>query len=143
MHSSCASSSMATGSAAPHQLCGRLLSSAYGEDPMRRREFIAIISNAAIAWPFAARAQHPERMRRNAFLHSLAENDPEVQDRNTAFRQGLEILGWTENRNIRIEYRFAGGDLARIQAYTAELVSSAPDIIVATSTPVLAALKQA
>jgi len=110
---------------------------------MRRREFIAIIRNAAIAWPLAARAQHPEQMRRIAFLHATAENDPEVQDRITAFRQGLEMLGWTENRNIRIEYRFAVGDLARIQAHTAELVSSAPEIIVATSTPVLAALKQA
>jgi putative tryptophan/tyrosine transport system substrate-binding protein len=57
--------------------------------------------------------------------------------------QGLEMLGWTENRNIQIKHRFAGGDFARIQAYTTELVNSAPDIIIASSTPVLAALKQA
>jgi putative tryptophan/tyrosine transport system substrate-binding protein len=66
-----------------------------------------------------------------------------VQARVTAFRQGLEALGWTENRNVQVEHRFSGGDLSRMQAYAAELVSSAPDLIVCSSTPVLAALKQA
>jgi putative tryptophan/tyrosine transport system substrate-binding protein len=85
-----------------------------------------------------------ERVRRIVFLHALAENDPEVQTRVAAFRQGLETLGWTETRNIQIGHRFFGGDFAQIQAYTAELVvSSAPDLIVCSSTPVLAALKQA
>jgi len=110
---------------------------------MRRREFIGFLGGAAIAWSPAARAQHPERTRRIVFLHALAENDPEVRARVKAFRQGLEALGWTENRNIQIEHRFSGGDLAQIQAHTAELVSSAPDLIVASSTPVIAALKQA
>jgi putative ABC transport system substrate-binding protein len=110
---------------------------------MRRREFIGFLGGAAIAWSPAARAQHPEQTRRIVFLHALAENDPEVRARVKAFRQGLETLGWTENRNIQIEHRFSGGDLAQIQAYTAELVSSAPDLIVASSTPVIAALKQA
>jgi putative ABC transport system substrate-binding protein len=110
---------------------------------MRRREFISLIGWAAIAWSSAAFAQQPERTRRIAFLHALAKNDPEVQARIAAFRQGLETLGWTKNRNIQIEHRFSGGDLAQIQAYTAELVSSAPDLIAASSTPVLAALKQA
>jgi putative tryptophan/tyrosine transport system substrate-binding protein len=82
-------------------------------------------------------------VRRIVFLHSLAENDPEVQGRIAAFRQGLEALGWTEKRNVQIEHRFSRGDIARIQAYTAELVSSAPDLIIATSSPVTAALKQA
>jgi putative ABC transport system substrate-binding protein len=82
-------------------------------------------------------------MRRIVFLHALAENDPEVQARIEAFRQGLETLGWVQNRNIQIEHRFSAGDFARIQAYTAELVSSAPDVIVGSSTPVIAALKQA
>jgi putative tryptophan/tyrosine transport system substrate-binding protein len=110
---------------------------------VKRREFITLIGGATVTWPLATRAQHPERTRRIVFLHPLAENDPEVQARIAAFRQGLETLGWTENRNIQIEHRFSDGDLARIQAYTAELVSSSPDLIVASSTPVIAALKQA
>jgi putative tryptophan/tyrosine transport system substrate-binding protein len=106
-----------------------------------RRKFLATLGGAA-AWPLAARAQ-PDGMRRIVLLHSLAENDPEVQARIAAFRRGLETLKWTENRNVQIEHRFSGGDIARIQAYTAELVSSAPDLIIATSSPVTAALKQA
>jgi putative tryptophan/tyrosine transport system substrate-binding protein len=107
-----------------------------------RRKFLATLGGAAAAWPLAARAQ-PDGMRRIVLLHSLAENDPEVQARIAAFRRGLETLKWTENRNVQIEHRFSGGDIARIQAYTAELVSSAPDLIIATSSPVTAALKQA
>jgi len=109
---------------------------------MRRREFITLFGGAA-AWPLVARAQQAERMRRIVFLHSLAGNDPEVQIRIAAFLQGLEALGWTENRNIQVEHRFSDGDLARMEAYTAELVSSAPDLIVASGSAVLAALKQA
>jgi ABC-type uncharacterized transport system substrate-binding protein len=107
-----------------------------------RRDFVTLLGGAA-ACPLAAHAQQPERMRRIVLLHGLAENDPEVQARIAAFRRGLETLGWTENRNVQIEHRFSGGDITRIQAYTAELVSSAPDLIVATSSPVTAALKQA
>jgi putative tryptophan/tyrosine transport system substrate-binding protein len=112
---------------------------------IRRREFIATLGGAVAAWPFGVRAQaqHGERLRRVVFLHSLAENDPEVQIRIAAFREGIEALGWTENRNIQVEHRFSGGDFARMQVYTTELVSSAPDLIVASSSPVLAALKQA
>ena len=82
-------------------------------------------------------------MRRVVFLHALAEHDPEVQARIAAFRQGLETFGWMENRNIQIEHRYSAGDLAQMQAHTADLVSSAPDVIVASSTPVIAALKYA
>ena len=109
---------------------------------IRRRELIAALGSAA-TWPLTARAQQTERMRRIVFLHSLAENDPEVRIRIAAFLQGLEALGWTENRNIQVEHRFSDGDLARMEAYTAELVSSAPDLIVASGSAVLAALKQA
>ena len=109
---------------------------------MGRRELLAALGGAAVAWPLATRAQQPDRMRRIVFMHALAENDPEEQGRVAAFRQGLETLGWTENRNIQIEHRYFGGDFTRIQAHTAELVSSTPDLIVATSTPVLMALKQ-
>ncbi len=109
---------------------------------MKRREFIALLGGAAV-WPLAAHGQQKEHVRRIGFLLGLAENDPEGLARITAFHQGLEALGWTETRNIRIDYRFAGGDPERVRAYVAELVASAPDLIVAHSTPVVVALKQA
>src|SRR5262249_23890758 len=89
------------------------------------------------------RAQQPEGMRRIAFLHSFAQSDPELLARIPAFRQGLEALGWIENRNIKLEHRYAAGDMDRIQTYTTEVVRSAPDVIVCSSTPIVAALKQA
>jgi ABC-type uncharacterized transport system substrate-binding protein len=110
---------------------------------MRRREFITLLGGAAAAWPIAARAQQGDRMRRVTFLHPYAENDPEVRARVVAFRQGLEALGWTENRNIRIEHLYSGGDLDKIQAYAKELVRAAPDVIAGSGTPITAALKQA
>ena len=112
-------------------------------DRMRRREFIGLLGGAVGLWPLGARAQRAELVRRIGFLLGLAESDPEGQARITAFRQGLEALGWTEARNIRIDYRFADGDPERARAYVAELVVSAPDLIVAHSTPLAAALKQA
>src|SRR5262245_48089786 len=85
-----------------------------------------------------------DRMRRIGFIQVVAENDPEAQSRITAFQQGLAALDWVEGRNIRIIYRFAtAGDAARIQTNVAELVDSAPDLIVASGTPVIAALKRA
>jgi putative ABC transport system substrate-binding protein len=109
---------------------------------MRRRDFITLLGGAA-AWPLVARAQQSERVRRVAFLHGLPEGDPEARARVTAFRQELETLGWKEGRNIEIVHRFSGADVARIQAYVTELVSATPDLIVASSTPVITALKQA
>jgi ABC-type uncharacterized transport system substrate-binding protein len=109
---------------------------------MRRREFLGALGGAAV-WPVVARGQQRERMRRVVFLHGLAEHDQEAQARVAAFREGLETLGWIENRNIKIEHLFAGGDIAQIQAHVAELVGSAPDVIAAGGTPVVAALKQA
>src|SRR6516225_5545206 len=109
---------------------------------MRRRDFIKGIFVGA-AWPLAAQAQQAERMRRVAFLHPFTENDPEVLARVVAFQQGLEALGWIENRNIQIEHRYCGADLGRIQTYATELVRSAPDLIVGSGTPITAALKQA
>ena len=110
---------------------------------MRRRQFITLLGGAAATWPLAALAQKAAGVRRVAFLHPYVENDPEVLARVYAFREGLEVLGWTENRNIRIEHRYSGGDLARIRAYAQELVRSAPDLIVGSGTPITAALKQA
>ena len=110
---------------------------------IRRRKFLAtLLGGAAAAWPLMVRAQG-ERLRRVAFLHPYAENDPEVRARVAAFRRGLEALGWIENRNIRIEHLYSGGDLGQIQTYATELVRSVPDLIVGSGTPVIAALKQA
>ena len=108
---------------------------------IRRREFIFALGSAVLA-PVAG-AQQGKRLHRVAFLHPYAENDPEVLVRMVAFRQGLEALGWKESRNIRIEHHYCGGDLGKIQAYTTEAVRSAPDLIAASSVPIVAALKQA
>jgi putative ABC transport system substrate-binding protein len=108
---------------------------------MRRREFIALLGSAAAAWPRAAWAQQPERMRRIGMLQPLAVNDPEAQLRVSTFRQRLEELGWTDGYNVRIDYRWASGDAARIRALAAELVSLKPDAILGASTPVVTALR--
>ena len=113
---------------------------------MRRREVITLLGGTAVAsyasWPLAGVHAQQDRVSYVAFVHSLLENDPEVQARVAAFGQGIAALGWT-NRNIRVEHRFAGGDFARIQAYVADTVSAKPDVIVASSTPIVLALKQA
>ena len=76
---------------------------------MRRREFITLLGGAAAAWPLAARAQQSERMRRIGVLAGLAADDPEGQARLAAFLQGLQQLGWTDGRNVRIDYSLGRG----------------------------------
>src|SRR5260370_5778282 len=97
--------------------------------PMRRREFIALLGGAAAAWPRAARAQQPKRMRRVGALMAYAADDPQVQERNAAFLQGLQQLGWTVGQNLQIDYRWAGGNEDDTRKYAAELVALAPDVI--------------
>ena len=109
---------------------------------MRRREFVSLLGGAAAAWPLMARAQQGGRMRRVGVLQATAENDQETQARTKAFRKELAALGWTEDRDILIDYRYAAGDAARIKAYAAEIVSAGPDLILAMSSPVVAALRQ-
>jgi putative ABC transport system substrate-binding protein len=104
---------------------------------------LSLLGGAAVSWPVGARAQQATGVRRVAFLHPYAENDPEVLARVIAFREGFDALGWTENRNIRIEHRYSGGDLGRIRAYATELVRSAPDLVVGSGTPITAALTKA
>jgi putative ABC transport system substrate-binding protein len=108
---------------------------------IRRREFITLLGGAA-AWPLAARAQQSERMRRIGVLMGIAD-DREGQARVTVLKQGLQELGWADGRNIQIETRFSGGDVGRIRAHAAELVALAPDVIVANTTPVTRAVRQA
>jgi ABC-type uncharacterized transport system substrate-binding protein len=107
---------------------------------MKRREFITLLGGAA-AWPVAARAQQPDRVRRIGVLMPLAADDPEARARIAAFHRRLRELGWTEGHNIRIDYRWALGDTGRIRAQAAELVSLKPDIIVGSSTPVVVTLQ--
>ena len=109
---------------------------------MKRREFITLLGGAAAAWPLAARAQQSHRLRVVGVLLAMAPDDPEAQLRVKAFEAGLRELGWTEGRNLRLEYRWAAGDAALLRKQATELVGLAPDLILATSTPVLAALRQ-
>ena len=99
---------------------------------MRRREFITLLGGAAVTWPLATRAQQPDRMRRVVLLSGISADDPETSARNAAFEQALQQLGWTKGRNVRIDYRFAGGNAAIIRKQAEELVALAPDVIVST-----------
>ena len=109
---------------------------------MKRREFITLLGGAA-AWPLAARAQQPGGMRRIGVLMSTAADDPEGQARIAAFLQGLQQLGWTVGRNVRIEYRWSGGAPERARIYATELAALAPDVIVTGGASYVAALQQA
>jgi len=106
---------------------------------MRRRAFIAALGSAA-ASPLVARAQQTERLRRIGVLMGLAEDDPDARARLAVFRQGLDRLGWSEGRNVSIDYRFAP---AGVQAHVLakELIASQPDAILAQTTPVVVALQ--
>jgi ABC-type uncharacterized transport system substrate-binding protein len=108
---------------------------------VKRRTFITLLGGAA-AWPAAARGQQGDRLRRIGVLLSTSETDPEGQARAAALRQGLQELGWTEGGNIRIDYRWGGGDPQRVRAHAAELVASKPDVIVASPSSVLAAVQR-
>jgi putative tryptophan/tyrosine transport system substrate-binding protein len=107
---------------------------------MKRRQFIMGLGGAAM-WPRAARAQHPDGVRRIGVLAGLAEDDPEIQSRLASFRRGLERRGWSD-RNVRIDIRFAAAKADRYQTLARELVAMRPDVILAHSTPVVAALQQ-
>jgi len=99
---------------------------------MKRRAFITLLGGAAAAWPLAARAQQPNRMRRIGVFMNLASDDAEGQARNAAFLQGLQEAGWAVGRNVRIEYRWGAGDAELFRRYAAELVALAPDVILAS-----------
>jgi putative ABC transport system substrate-binding protein len=98
---------------------------------LRRREFITLLGGGVAAWPVAARAQQRERVRRIAIMTTLPADDPEWQTRGTAFVQGLQELGWSDGRNVRIEYRWPLDDRERLRKYAAELAVLAPDVILA------------
>jgi len=111
-------------------------------DRLKRREFITLLGGAA-AWPLAAQAQQPERMRRIGVLGGLTEDDPREQARRMAFGQGLQELGWTIGRNVRIDNRWSAGDPESIRRNTEEMVALAPDVILAVGNAGVAPLLQA
>ena len=108
---------------------------------MRRREFITFLGGAAAPWPLAARAQQGGRVRRIGVQMNLAADDQEGQARIAAFQQGLQELGWSVGRNLRIDYRWGGGG-DRFRKNAAELVALAPDVILAVTSTVTAALQR-
>ena len=107
---------------------------------MKRREFITLLGGAATAWPLAARAQQPERMRRIGALTTLAADDPFGQAEVAAFQRALQQSGWNDGRNVRIDIRRHESDADRARRYAQELVALAPDILLADATVSVTAL---
>ncbi|MFZ2080536.1 MAG: ABC transporter substrate-binding protein [Xanthobacteraceae bacterium] len=107
---------------------------------MRRRDFIKVTVGSAAAWPLTARAQQSNQMKRIGVLMPYAENDKESSLRVTALHEGLLKLGWTEGRNIRFEHRWSASDPEAIAKLAREIVDSRPDVILADTTPVTAAM---
>jgi putative tryptophan/tyrosine transport system substrate-binding protein len=106
---------------------------------LRRRDFVTLLSGAAVAWPLAARAQQSPRMRRIGVLNAQPSDDPQSQARNGAFLQGLGALGWNVGRNLEIDYRWGAG---RSPGYAADLVALAPEVILAVGSSVVVPLLQ-
>src|SRR5262249_57140413 len=105
-------------------------------------ECIRLLGGAAVAWPLGARAQQGQRVRLICILEGISADTPGSKTRYAAFLEGLQQLGWTPGRNVRIEVRYAEGDEAALQKYAAELVALAPDVLVAGGgTPAEAVLK--
>ncbi len=109
---------------------------------MRRRDFIAGLGGAAVAWPFAARAQKAELVRRIGVLMPDDENDPEPKVWLSRFTQGLHDFGWTDGRNMRMDVRWATGDIDRMRMFAKELIDLQSDVILSNSTPVTAVLQR-
>jgi putative ABC transport system substrate-binding protein len=109
---------------------------------MRRREFITLLGGAAVTWPRAVYAQQAHRMRRVGVLLNRVADDPEEQARLASFLQWLQELGWTEGRNVQIDYRWAAADADRSRTYAVELVALAPDVLLAAGSQSTAALLQ-
>ena len=107
---------------------------------MKRRDFIALLGGTAATWPIAARAQQPQRMHRLGVLMGLSENDAEARGLVETFVRGLEALGWADGHNLQIDYRWATGNVERLQAPAKEIVARAPDVILVVTTPAAVAV---
>jgi putative tryptophan/tyrosine transport system substrate-binding protein len=112
-------------------------------DQLKRRAFITLLGGAAAAWPLTARAQQGERIPRIGVFMSLGADDKQAQARLLAFVQGLQELGWTDGRNVRIDIRWGAGDANRNRRQAAELVALAPDVILASGGSIVGLLLQA
>src|SRR5262245_3105271 len=108
---------------------------------IKRRAFIMLLGGAAV-WPLAAKAQQPERVRRIGVLMGYPEGDPQAQANVTALRQGLREVGWTEGRNVQIDYRWAGGDPDKARTFAKELIGMTPDVIVPSTNQVTRIVQQ-
>jgi putative tryptophan/tyrosine transport system substrate-binding protein len=108
---------------------------------MRRRDFIKVVAGSAMTWPLSARAQQPERVRRLGVFFSSAAEDPDTKARVAAFRQELERFGWSEGRNLHVEFRFAAASPDRYPSLTQELVALKPDVLLVQTTPATAAMQ--
>jgi putative ABC transport system substrate-binding protein len=106
---------------------------------MRRRDFITVLGGGAATWPFVVRAQS-DRMQRIGILMAYAASDPEAQLFVRTFVQGLSGFGWTDGKNLQIDLRWAAGDVEQMRVHAKQLVAANPDLIVANTTPVTAAL---
>ncbi len=115
---------------------------ATGAASLGRRELIMLLGAAAAAWPLAARAQQGERMRRIGVLNDYGEADPVGETQLAAFRDELGKLGWTDGRNVRIDYRAGAADTDAIRTYAAQMVALAPDVILAAGATIVAALQR-
>jgi putative tryptophan/tyrosine transport system substrate-binding protein len=109
---------------------------------MHRREFILLISGSTALWPLTAHAQQPERKRRIGVLMGISDNDPEAKPRVEEFEKGLQELGWTDGRNIQLDYRWTAGDPDRTLLFAKEIFDLKPDVILVHSSPAVAALRQ-
>ena len=109
---------------------------------MTRRELIALLGGTSAAWPLGARAQQPERVRRIGVLMGQAKTDPGNPSRVAAFQQALVKFGWSDGRNVGVDWRWGAGNPDRMRSYAAELIGLVPDVVVAESTPAAAALHQ-
>jgi putative tryptophan/tyrosine transport system substrate-binding protein len=107
---------------------------------MKRRKFIKLVGGAAAFWPLAVRAQQRDEVRRIGVIVNVAADDPEAQASVAAFKQAIQQLGWSDERNLQIDFRGAAGDPERMQAFAKELVALKPHVILSRSTPVTAAL---
>src|SRR5690349_19276325 len=110
---------------------------------MIRRHFITLLGGAAAAWPFVVRAQQSERIRRIGVLMPVAEEDSEGRARVGGLVDGLREIGLIEGRNLKLEVRWGSSDVERLREYASELIGLAPEVLLAGSTPGLAALHRA